>query len=197
VDDTPGYPQGVMVSFAAIVLAGGRARRMGGAFKPLLAVGGVPMLHRVLGALREAGADPIVVVGPSELDIHIGWAWRTQEEPPEGGPVAAVAAGLALCDDADEVAVVGGDLPFLTAAALSRLRHGGDASVYVDDRRQPMVCLWRGAALKAALGTGARSMNGLLDAVRTQEVRWSGEGPPPWYDCDTPEALEEAQRWWR
>jgi molybdenum cofactor guanylyltransferase len=187
----------VIVSFAGIVLAGGEARRMGGAFKPLLRVGGVPMLHHVLRALREAGADPIVVVGPSELDVHIGSAWRTQEDPPGGGPVAAVAAGLALCEDTDEVAVVGGDLPFLSAAALARLRNGGEAAVYADDRRQPMVSIWRTSALKAALRTEVRSMNGLLDAVDTQELGWAGEGPPPWYDCDTPEALEEAQRWFR
>jgi len=187
----------VIVSFAAIVLAGGKARRMGGACKPLLRVGGVPMLHHVLRALRESGADPIVVVGPSELDVHMGSSWRTQEDPPGAGPVAGVAAGLALCEDADEVAVVGGDLPFLNAAAVTRLRGHGEASVYADDRRQPMVAVWRTPALKAALDTGARSMNGLLDAVRTQELRWDGEGPPPWYDCDTPEALEEAQRWWR
>lgn len=185
------------MSFAAIVLAGGMARRMGGAFKPLLCVGGTPMLHHVLRAVREAGADPIVVVGPSELDVHIGAARRTQEDPPGGGPVAAVAAGLALCEGADEVAVVGGDLPFLTAAALTGLRHGADASVYADDRRQPMVAVWRAAALKAALATGVRSMNGLLDAVQTRQLRWNGKGLPPWYDCDTPEALEEAERWWR
>jgi molybdopterin-guanine dinucleotide biosynthesis protein A len=177
----------VIVTFAAIVLAGGQARRMGGVLKPLLRVGGVPMIHRVLTAVREAGADPIVVVGPSELDIHIGWAYRTQEDPPGGGPVAGIHAGLELCADADEVAVVGGDLPFLTAEALTRLRGDAAVSIYRDEQRQPMVSVWHIAGLRAALATGARSMNGLLDAVKVSELR----------NTEPPEALEEAERWFR
>jgi molybdopterin-guanine dinucleotide biosynthesis protein A len=186
----------VTVGLAAIVLAGGEARRMGGVLKPLLPVGGVPMLHRVLDAARGAGADPIVVVGPSELDVHIGSARRTQEEPPGGGPVAGIVAGLALCVEADEIAILGGDLPFLTAEAITGLR-GAKASVYKDERRQPMVTVWRAEELQAALAGGPRSMMALLDAVAATDVRWAGQDPPPWYDCDTPQALEEAQRWFR
>jgi molybdopterin-guanine dinucleotide biosynthesis protein A len=37
---------------AAVVLAGGGAMRMGGQDKPLLDVGGMPMLVRVVGTLR-------------------------------------------------------------------------------------------------------------------------------------------------
>lgn len=169
---------------------------MGGGLKTLLPVAGVPMLHRVLTAAREAGADPIVVVGPSELDMHLGWAYRTQEDPPGGGPVAGIAAGLALCEEADEIAILGGDLPFLTADAITALR-GAQASVYKDERRQPMVSVWRAGALRDAVATGIRSMNGLLDQVEVRDVAYQKTGPPPWYDCDTPQALEEAQRWFR
>jgi molybdopterin-guanine dinucleotide biosynthesis protein A len=169
---------------------------MGGVLKPLLPVGGVPMLQRVLTAARVAGADPIVVVGPSELDVHIGPSYRTQEDPPGGGPIPAIRTGLALCQDADEIAILGGDLPFVTGEAIAALR-GARASVYADERRQPMVSVWRAAELEGALAGRPRSMMALLDAVPANEVRWAGEGPPPWYDCDTPQALEEAERWWR
>ncbi len=154
------------------------------------------MLHRVLTAAREAGADPIVVVGPSELDIHIGWAWRTQEDPPGGGPVPGIVAGLALCQDADEIAILGGDLPFVTAAALETLR-GAQVSLFRDERRQPMVSVWTRTALQTALDRGARSMIGLLEHATVRELQWEKAGPPPWYDCDTPQALEEARRWFR
>src|SRR3954469_15553631 len=85
---SPGY--GTYVGgFAAVVLAGGAARRMGGADKPALPVAGQSMLIRVLAAVHDA--DPRVVVGlvPPDLPVQVH---STREDPPGGGPVAAAAA---------------------------------------------------------------------------------------------------------
>ena len=186
------------MSYAAIVLAGGRSSRMGGGLKPLLRVGGATMLERVLGAVAQA--TPIVVVGPSELDDHLVGVPRVQEQPPGGGPVAAIGAGAAALDDVPWVAVLAADLPFVTAAALDGLLGAGDCAVYVDGqgRRQPLVAVWATSCLRGALaavpGKDA-SMKELLRAVSVTELAWNGQGPPPWFDCDTPQALEEAERW--
>src|SRR5215210_3453186 len=48
-------------NIAAVLLAAGRSRRMG-AFKPLLPFGGVCVAEACVGALREAGAEEVVVV---------------------------------------------------------------------------------------------------------------------------------------
>ncbi|MEW2443059.1 molybdenum cofactor guanylyltransferase, partial [Micromonospora marina] len=108
-----------MTGYAAIVLAGGAARRMGGVDKPARAVGGRSMLHRVLGAVADA--DQRIVVGssgPAPEGVR-----TTREEPPGGGPVAATAAGLALLDPGTTtVAVLAADLPLLTTAAVAGLR---------------------------------------------------------------------------
>jgi molybdopterin-guanine dinucleotide biosynthesis protein A len=198
------------MDYAAIVLAGGRSRRMGGGLKPLLRVGGATMLERVLAAL--AGASRIVVVGPSELDDHVAGAGaiRVQEQPPGGGPVAAIGAGFAALREASRdtipatpwVAVLAADLPFVTARALDRLCGAGDCAVYVDEhgRRQPLVSVWATAGLRGALASVPRkdaSMKELLEAVDVTGLAWAEQGPPPWFDCDTPEAVEEAQRWLR
>ncbi|MGH3739543.1 MAG: molybdenum cofactor guanylyltransferase, partial [Micromonosporaceae bacterium] len=82
--------------YAAIVLAGGAARRLGGADKPGLAVAGRSLLSRVLDAVADA--YPRIVVGPPRQlpgDVIL-----TREQPPGGGPVAALAAGLAALDTA-------------------------------------------------------------------------------------------------
>jgi len=50
--------------FGAILLAGGRATRMGGIDKPGLLVDGVSMRDRAITAVRAAGARTVVVVGP-------------------------------------------------------------------------------------------------------------------------------------
>ncbi|MFG1738268.1 molybdenum cofactor guanylyltransferase [Micromonospora chalcea] len=113
-----------MTGYAAVVLAGGAARRMGGVDKPARPVGGRPMLHRVLAAVADA--DQRIVVGPSgPLPDGVR---TTREEPPGGGPVAATAAGLALLDPATTtVALLAADLPLLTAAAVTELRRALDA----------------------------------------------------------------------
>lgn len=83
-----------MGTYAAVVLAGGAARRMGGVDKPALPVGGRPMRDRVLAAVADAA--PRVLVGPAGAvppGVRV-----TREDPPGGGPVAAAAAGLALLD---------------------------------------------------------------------------------------------------
>ncbi|MFC0100654.1 molybdenum cofactor guanylyltransferase [Micromonospora marina] len=108
-----------MTGYAAILLAGGAARRMGGVDKPARAVGGRSMLHRVLGAVADA--DQRIVVGSSG-PVPEG-VRTTREEPPGGGPVAATAAGLALLDPGTTtVAVLAADLPLLTTAAVAGLR---------------------------------------------------------------------------
>lgn len=76
----------------AIVFAGGRGSRLGGRDKAMLRLAGARLVDRAVDAARSAGAKRIVVVGPTHAfsDGCIG----TREEPPFGGPLAALAAGL-------------------------------------------------------------------------------------------------------
>ena len=207
--------------YAAIVLAGGAARRLGGAPKPALPVAGRPMLDRVLAAVVDAA--PRIVVGPADLSVPAG-VQLTREQPPGAGPVAAAAAGLALVPAGPaEMALLAADLPLLTAQAVAVLRHAlatgagpgsavgagvrPGAAVYVDagGRRQNLCGLWQVTALRATLGrlraergdlTGA-PMWALFEGMEVAEVSWSGTGPPPWFDCDTDADLRTAEEWAR
>jgi molybdopterin-guanine dinucleotide biosynthesis protein A len=78
----------------AIILAGGRAERLGGASKPDLVVGDRTLLATAIAAARAAHPARIVVVGPPSLDAP--GCVVVREDPPFGGPVAALAAGLAI-----------------------------------------------------------------------------------------------------
>ncbi|WP_155369566.1 molybdenum cofactor guanylyltransferase [Catellatospora vulcania] len=183
-----------------MVLAGGAARRMGGLAKPLLPVGGVPMLRRVLSAVADA--RPLVVVGGPELAAELPTgALLTREDPPGGGPVAAIAAGAAALPetgDSGRVLVVAADLPFLTREAVAALL-AVDADVVMftdpDGRRQHLCAAWRLGALRAALPASAHGapMRALLADADVVELPWAGAGPAPWYDCDTPDELKAAQ----
>ncbi|GGM30091.1 hypothetical protein GCM10011608_13390 [Micromonospora sonchi] len=106
-----------MGAYAAVVLAGGAARRMGGRDKPTLPVGGVPMRERVLAEVADASPRILVGAGPAPAGVRL-----TREVPPGGGPVAAIAAGLAMVDaDVPAVALLAGDLPLLTRSAVGEL----------------------------------------------------------------------------
>ncbi|NIY66859.1 molybdopterin-guanine dinucleotide biosynthesis protein [Streptomyces malaysiensis] len=102
-----------------MILAGGAARRLGGVDKPALRVGGRALLDRVLDACRGAGRT--VVVGPRRPTVRpVRWA---REEPPGGGPVAAVDAGVRQTT-APLVLVLSADLPFLTPETVRALLDG-------------------------------------------------------------------------
>ncbi|MEV4491268.1 NTP transferase domain-containing protein [Micromonospora coxensis] len=200
-----------VTAYAAVVLAGGAARRMGGRDKPGVPVGGLPMRERVLAAVADAA--PRVLVGPAGPvpdDVLV-----TREQPPGGGPVAATAAGLApLPPGTTTVALLAADLPLLTGEAVATLRAALDADTdadgvcLVDDRarRQPLCGVWRVAALRAALdrltarrgGTlDGASMRELLAELTVRELPWTGSGPPPWFDCDTDSDVRRAEEWTR
>ena len=179
--------------YAAVVLAGGAARRLGGVRKPAVPVAGVPMLLRVLAAVADA--RPRVVVGPLGLPLPEG-VERTLEDPPGGGPVAAAAAGLArVPPEVGRVALLAADLPLLTGEAVRHLCEavdgGVDGAVYVDrdDRPQWLCGVWRRAALAAAIGAGGRgaALRAVLAPLRVARLRAGTppDRPPPWYDCDT------------
>jgi molybdopterin-guanine dinucleotide biosynthesis protein A len=184
--------------YAAVVLAGGRAARLGGRAKPQLVVGDRTILDAVLAAVADAAQR--VVVGPPQ-PVPDG-VLLVREQPPGGGPVAALRAGLAHVT-ADVVAVLAGDLPFVTPALIHELRARltGDGVLVVDDagRDQLLLGIWRTAPLRAALPEAAAHvpLRRVLARLAVRRLRPAvPEGtPPPWTDCDTPADLERARAW--
>src|SRR5215207_3763411 len=172
--------------YTALVLAGGRAARLGGQAKPQLEVGGRTMLAAVLAAVADASRR--VVVGPPQPappDVVL-----VREHPPGGGPVAALRAGLAEVPT-DVVALLAGDLPFLTGALVAdlRARLTGDGEIVVDDggRDQYLLGVWRTAALRRAVEatggpTSLRRVIAPLTVGRYRPAVVPGT-PPPWTDC--------------
>ncbi|MFE1442987.1 NTP transferase domain-containing protein [Streptomyces sp. NPDC058739] len=178
-------------AYDAVVLAGGAARRLGGADKPGVRVGGRALLDRVLTACADAGTT-VVVADPRPTARSVRWA---REEPPGGGPLAALDAGLRPVG-APYVAVLSADLPFLREGTVHRLlaaaRAGGADGVLLSDadgRDQPLVAVYRTAALRHGLaaltaehgsltGLPLRRLTGGLGLTRLTD-------PVAAFDCDT------------
>lgn len=135
------------LAWDAIVLAGGRATRLGGAAKADLVVDGRSLLDRTLDAV--AGATRIVVVG----DVEAPGAVVVQEEPRFAGPAAAIGAGLAEVTS-PWVLIAACDYPFVAEAVGPMLdARAGEGVVAVDaaGRRQHLLCVLSTSALRAAV----------------------------------------------
>lgn len=96
----------------AIILGGGRSARMG-RDKRALMLGGRSLLALAVDAC--AARNRIVVVTPDlPTDVDPNRVVRVLEDPPFGGPVAGIAAGVAALPPAqpqDEVLLLACDLP--------------------------------------------------------------------------------------
>ena len=183
--------------YDGVVLAGGRARRMGGVAKPGLEVDGRRLIDVALDALSGAGTR-VVAGGADPLPDGV---LRVCEEPAGGGPVAGLAAALDVVT-APVVVVLAADLPFVAAEHVAQLLSAlgaGTASLAVDahGREQPLLAAYDAAALRAALpdpvaGAPMRALVRALEPVGT--VALVGR-PVPWFDCDTEGELRAARLW--
>lgn len=93
------YPPGLPDEVSAVVLSGGRSRRMG-TDKGGVRVHGRTLLERAVDALAGRVRTAIVVAPPCQLAPRPDWptVQFTLEDPPFGGPVAGIAAGLQLVE---------------------------------------------------------------------------------------------------
>ncbi|MCM3808157.1 molybdenum cofactor guanylyltransferase [Streptomyces sp. DR7-3] len=196
-------------AYDAVILAGGAARRLGGVDKPALRVGGRALLDRVLDACRGAGRT--VVVGPRRPTVRpVRWA---REEPPGGGPVAAVDAGVRQTT-APLVLVLSADLPFLTPETVRALLDGiegagggqgtegvqgieGTVLIDSDGREQPLVAAYRAEPLRreiALLATEHGGLGGLPLRLLVSELALARlQHPTASFDCDTWEDITTAR----
>ncbi|MEV5600051.1 NTP transferase domain-containing protein [Streptomyces sp. NPDC052299] len=189
-----------MTAYDAIVLAGGAAKRLGGADKPAVRVGGRPLLDRVLAACSGAGTT--VVVGDRRPTARaVTWA---REVPPGGGPLAALGAGVRHTS-AERVLVLSADLPFLGADTVAALlaaagRDGVEGALCSDEggRDQPLVAVYRGEPLRrelAFLAAEHGGLGGLPLRLLTRELTLCrvAAGPLASFDCDTWEDIASAR----
>ncbi|MDR1806381.1 MAG: NTP transferase domain-containing protein [Propionibacteriaceae bacterium] len=173
------------VEFDAVVLAGGRSRRLGGVDKAaLVGPDGRSALGRAVAACRGAGRMAVVGDQAGRLLPWPGVLW-TREEPPFGGPARGIAAGLAVLGEAGPpwVLVLACDLPEaaagvarLVAVAAAGVEAGSSVvGVTPDGRPQWLLGLYDRAALVTACaqlpgGGSGESVRGLVGALPLQWV---------------------------
>ncbi|NUK61078.1 DUF6457 domain-containing protein [Streptomyces lunaelactis] len=149
---------------------------------------------------RDAGRT--VVVGGRRATVRpVVWA---REEPPGGGPLAALDAGVRQVE-AQSVLVLSADLPFLGAGTVRELigaldTSGQEAALLTDPggRDQPLVAAYRTEPLRrelALLAAEYGSLTGLPLRLLTQELDLARIAAEPLasFDCDTWEDISAAR----
>ena len=189
--------------FTGIILAGGASRRMGRP-KAFLELGPDqrPLVLRVAGALRDAGAPEIITVG-GDLDrlAALGLDARPDEHPGEG-PLGGLVTGLALARWPLAV-VLSCDLPEIDAATVRGLVTAldgdpdADAAIpVVDGHDQVLVAAYRTASearWRAAFDAGERSVRRARAAFRVVPV--THLDPAVFVDLDVPADVDHYARW--
>lgn len=142
----------------ALILAGGRATRMGGVDKTALVVDGETIFARQVRVLAPRAREIVVSLGgpPTGSDPASGHGLRTVVDAVAGaGPLAGVHAGLAACTT-PWLLVVAGDMPHLDGALIDRMIGAASESVdavgiRIDGLPEPLFCLLRVGPAREAI----------------------------------------------
>lgn len=106
---------------SAIILAGGRATRLGGVDKALISLAGRPLIAHVLERLAPQ-VDDILINGNRNQTVlaSLGYPVISDEKPDYSGPLAGIISTLPSCRH-ETVLVVPCDSPFLPDDLHNRL----------------------------------------------------------------------------
>ncbi|MFG1376592.1 molybdenum cofactor guanylyltransferase MobA [Xanthobacter autotrophicus] len=194
----------------ALILAGGLGRRMdapahGALQKPLVRLGGAPLIAHVIARLRPQ-VGQLWINANSSVDAYAGLGCELVPDTISGhpGPLAGVLAGLErlAAEDADaSLLTVPADTPFLPSDLAVRLQQrqaetGGVVCAGSLGQRHPVIALWPASArtaLRQSLEAGRLKVGLLMDALNAVTEGWDNEPEDPFFNVNTPEDLAIAE----
>ncbi|MFH0945963.1 MAG: molybdenum cofactor guanylyltransferase [Planctomycetota bacterium] len=167
-----------MTDRAAVLLVGGRGRRMGSP-KASLVFGGKTLLERAVAILAPAVEHLIVVHAPGQSLPDLPRSVQlAADEREDHGPLEGLRVGLFLAAQrTDRVFVSAVDTPFLVPAFVSRLfdllgNHDAAIPMHAGHRHPLSGCYLTAVAELAdeLLAVGERRPRALLDRIDTRYV---------------------------
>jgi molybdenum cofactor guanylyltransferase len=182
---------------AALVLAGGSARRMGGGDKPLQALGGRPMLAWVI---RRLGIANVAISANGDPARFADFGCPVLDDGVFGGegPLAGILAGLdwAASLGADALLSVPGDTPFVPVGLEAALAPAPACAASLG-RAHYLVALWPvgcRTGLRSLLSSpGRRDIRGFAAAIGMRVVDFPVENSDPFMNINTLDDLAAAR----
>ncbi|MCC6000168.1 MAG: molybdenum cofactor guanylyltransferase MobA [Pararhodobacter sp.] len=191
-----------------VILAGGRATRMGGGDKALRPLGGRQVIDHVIDRLRpQVGTLVINANGDPERLKPLGLPVIPDTLPDRPGPLAGVLAGLdhAATLGLDFVLTAAADSPFLPDDLLDRLQTAASASGLAlaaspdtlgTVRLHPTFGLWPVVlrdSLRRALNDGRNRMTDWAKAHDARMALFDAQPHDPFLNINTPDDLLRAE----
>jgi molybdenum cofactor guanylyltransferase len=190
------------------ILAGGLARRMGGADKARIRIGGATILERVLARLRPQCARLVLNANDAGRFVDAGLLVVADSVPDFPGPLAGILAALDLAAaQTPEIAWVlsaPSDCPFLPRDLVARLhRARRDSGTMIacaasSGRRHPVIALWpvalRDDLRKVLAREGTRSVGEWSARYPLAVAEWQTVPVDPFFNVNTPDDVAEAAR---
>ena len=190
-----------------VILAGGRATRMGGGDKGRLMLSGRSLVARVIDRLApQVDRLALNANGAPDRWADLGLPVLPDEAPDKPGPLAGVLAGLdwAAAKGCPHIVTAAADTPFLPPDLVPRLLAAAApsglalAATQGDGRlrAQPTFGLWPVALrddLRAALATGTRKILHWTDAHGAGLAEFPTAPWDPFFNVNTPEDLARAE----
>lgn len=199
-------PRPALSQTAAVLLAGGLGRRMGGGDKPLRLLAGRKLLDHAIDRVRpQVGAMVLNANGPAERFAAYGLPVVADPLPDHPGPLAGILAGMrwAVAQGAADVLSVPTDTPFLPLDLVARLEAARRAAgvrlacAASGGWTHPVIGLWPvdlADALEAALIGGMRKIDRWTAEIGVAAAAFAIEPFDPFFNVNTPEELAEAER---
>lgn len=192
-----------------VILAGGLSRRMGGGDKPLRRIGDRTILDRVVDCLAPQ-VSALVINANGDPTRFSRWRLPVIADNVEGfaGPLAGVLAALDWSaqhrPEISHVLSVAADCPFLPGDLALRLwdammaNRAQLAVAASAGQAHPVIGLWdvslRGDLRRALTEEGLRKIDVWTARYRLVEVSWSAALIDPFFNANTPEDIELAER---
>ena len=200
-------PDGDAKSIVGVLLAGGRARRMGGGDKCLRLLGGRPLLAHVFERAAPQVAA-LVINANGDGGRFARFRLPVAGDGVEGfaGPLAGVLAGLdwaaARAPGCARVASFATDAPFFPRELVARLGDALDAGAELAcaasaGRAHPVFGLWpvrlREELRDALVREGIRKVDDWTARYRLAEVEFVAGAHDPFFNANSPEDLARAE----
>ncbi len=175
-----------------LILAGGRARRLGGREKGLAPWRGRPLIDWVIERLAPQ-ADRLLISANRHLDDYRRRGDVISDPIPDLGPLGGLLAVLPRLRPDEHLLTVPCDTPCLPTDLATRLYHPRQVSVASDGNRTHWLIAryppGRLATLEAYLDQGGRSVHGFLATLPHRTVAFPD--PAAFANLNRPQDLED------